>query len=290
MRTFGYPLRARIGQWPSRAALNKKSGPPQGKVKSFFKIFGELGATAAIPSSPNQSVRCPKQRLRCWLQPFSFPPRLHLRRAEAAVQALANLRVTPVTAALERAKVDLRVTPAIVALEQARPDLQVTPATAALERAKADLPWRGNRTRNSAINGAAMSARPVRIMLMGAAVILSTIAPVPTFAESEQTEWNVQDLYKYCKGVQGSLGKVFCLEFVSSAARPVFTNGLTLKDTKSPPDLGTRSIPSACPKLFVSNDAMVEAFSEWANQHLENWSANAQTGVMQAMHDTWPCL
>jgi hypothetical protein len=208
----------------------------------------------------------------------------------ALERAKPDLRVTPVTAALERAKVDLRVTPAIVALEQARPDLQVTPATAALERAKADLPWRGNRTRNSAINGAAMSARPVRIMLMGAAVILSTIAPVPTFAESEQTEWNVQDLYKYCKGVQGSLGKVFCLEFVSSAARPVFTNGLTLKDTKSPPDLGTRSIPSACPKLFVSNDAMVEAFSEWANQHLENWSANAQTGVMQAMHDTWPCL
>jgi len=206
------------------------------------------------------------------------------------VQALANLRVTPVTAALERAKVDLRVTPVTAALERAKADLRVTPVTAALERAKADLPWRGNRTRNSAINGAAMSARPVRIMLMGAAVILSTIAPVPTFAESEQTEWNVQDLYKYCKGVQGSLGKVFCLEFVSSAARPVFTNGLTLKDTKSPPDLGTRSIPSACPKLFVSNDAMVEAFSEWANQHLENWSANAQTGVMQAMHDTWPCL
>ena len=135
-----------------------------------------------------------------------------------------------------------------------------------------------------------MSARPLHVMLMGAAVILSTIAPVPTFAESGKTDWNVQDLYKQCKGVQGSLGKVFCLEFVSSVARPVFTNSLILKDIKDSPDLGTRSIPSACPKSFVSNDAMVEAFSEWANQHLENWSANAQTGVMQAMHDTWPCL
>jgi hypothetical protein len=125
-------------------------------------------------------------------------------------------------------------------------------------------------------------------MLMGAAVILSTIAPVSTFAESEQSEWNVQDLYKQCKGVQGSLGKVFCLEFVSSAARPVFTNRLTLKDVKDPPR--TKSIPSACPKLFISNEAMAEAFSEWANQHLENWNANAQTGVMQAMHDTWPCM
>jgi len=127
-------------------------------------------------------------------------------------------------------------------------------------------------------------------MLIGAAVICLTIAPVPTFAESEQTEWKVQDLYKQCKGVEGSLGKVFCLEFVSSAARRVFTNRLTLQDIQDPAVLVKRSISSACPKSFVSNDAMVEAFSEWADQHLENWSANAQTGVVQAMHDTWPCL
>ena len=135
-----------------------------------------------------------------------------------------------------------------------------------------------------------MSARQVHLMLIGAAVIFLTIAPVPTFAEFEQTEWNVHDLYKQCEGVQGSLGKVFCVEFVSSVARRIFPNRLTLKDIKDPADLVTRSISSACPKSFVSNDAMVEAFSEWANQHLENWSASAQTGVMQAMHDTWPCL
>jgi hypothetical protein len=98
---------------------------------------------------------------------------------------------------------------------------------------------------------------------------------------------NVQELYKQCKG--GSFGEVFCLEFVSRVARQVFTNGLALKDIKDPPDLMTMSIPSACPKSFVSNDAMVEAFSEWANQHIEKWSASAQIGVIQAMRDTWPC-
>jgi hypothetical protein len=203
---------------------------------------------------------------------------------------LANLQVTPATVVLERPLANLRVTPATVALERPLAKLRVTPDTVVLERALANLRWKVSRSRNSASNQAAMSARPLHVMLMGAAIILSTIAPVPTFAESEQTEWNVQDLYKQCKGVQGSLGNVFCLEFVSSVARRVFTNRLTLKDIKDPPDLETRSIPSACPKSFVSNDAMVEAFSEWANQHLENWSANAQTGVMQAMHDTWPCL
>ena len=134
-----------------------------------------------------------------------------------------------------------------------------------------------------------MSARPLCALLMGAA-FLSAITPAPTFAEFENTEWHVQDLYKQCKGVQGSLGKIFCLEFVSSIARQAITNGLAMKDIKDPPNLTTISIPSACPKSFVSNDAMVEAFSEWANEHLENWSANAQTGVMQAMRDTWPCF
>src|SRR5215475_10295376 len=136
-----------------------------------------------------------------------------------------------------------------------------------------------------------MSARRFHAILIGAVVILPTIAPVSTFAEfEEKTEWDVQKLYKQCRGRKGSLDEIFCLEFVSAVARQVFTNGLALKSIKDPPDLMTISIPSACPKSFVSNDAMVEAFSEWANQHIEKWSASAQIGVMQAMRDTWPCF
>ena len=135
-----------------------------------------------------------------------------------------------------------------------------------------------------------MSARARHGMLMGAAVILSTIAPAQTFAEFEKTEWNVHELYKQCMERKGSLDKLFCLEFVSGVARQVFANGRTLKYIKDLPDLMTMSVPSACPKSFVSNDAMVEAFSAWANQHIEKWSASAQKGVMQAMRDTWPCF
>ena len=39
------------------------------------------------------------------------------------------------------------------------------------------------------------SATPHHVMLMGAAVILSTIAPLPTFAEFENTDWDVQELF-----------------------------------------------------------------------------------------------
>ena len=78
-----------------------------------------------------------------------------------------------------------------------------------------------------------MSARPLCALLMGAA-FLSAITPAPTFAEFEKTEWDVQELYKQCKGRQGSLDEIFCLEFVSGVARQVFTNGLALKDIKDP--------------------------------------------------------
>jgi hypothetical protein len=47
-------------------------------------------------------------------------------------------------------------------------------------------------------------------MLMGAAVIFSTIASVPSFAASEETKWiNVQDLYKQCDARQGSFDEIF---------------------------------------------------------------------------------
>jgi hypothetical protein len=41
-----------------------------------------------------------------------------------------------------------------------------------------------------------MSARPLHVMLMEVVVVLSIIAPVPTFADFEKTEWDVQALYK----------------------------------------------------------------------------------------------
>jgi Rap1a immunity proteins len=133
-----------------------------------------------------------------------------------------------------------------------------------------------------------MNARPLPVMLMATAIILPAITPVPTFADAEKPVWDVQELYKQCK-YKGSLEKIFCLEFVSNAARQVFTNGVALRDLKRAPDPAKITIPSACPKSFVSNDAMVEAFSEWANEHLEKWNTSADAGVMQAMHDTWPC-
>jgi Rap1a immunity proteins len=135
-----------------------------------------------------------------------------------------------------------------------------------------------------------MTTRPLHVMLIGAAVILSTIAPAPTFAGFEKTEWDVEELHNQCLRQKGSLDVVFCLEFVSAVARQVFRNGLALKGIKDPTDLMTKSIPSACPKSLVSNDAMVEAFSEWVNEHLEKWTLSAQTGVMEAMRDTWPCF
>jgi hypothetical protein len=135
-----------------------------------------------------------------------------------------------------------------------------------------------------------MSAKSLYATLILAAVVLSTIAPAPTSADSDNPEWDVHALYKQCNYKEGSLNKIFCLEFVSAVGRKVFTIGLPLKDPRADaPSSMTLSILYACPKSIVSNDAMVQAFNEWANQHLEKWNTSARTGVMQAMSDTWPC-
>ena len=84
-----------------------------------------------------------------------------------------------------------------------------------------------------------MNARPLHVMLIAAAIILPATTPV--LAETEKTVWNVQELYKQCQ-YKGSLERIFCLEFVSNAARQVFTNGLALKDLKRPPDLASNPI------------------------------------------------
>ena len=134
-----------------------------------------------------------------------------------------------------------------------------------------------------------MSTRPLHVALVGAALILSAIAQVPIFADA--TKLSVQELHDQCSmGVRGSLNKIFCLEFVAAIARQAFRNGFALQTVRDRhADLITTSISSACPKSFVSNEAMVEAFNEWAGEHFEKWSTSAETGVMQAMHDTWPC-
>jgi len=119
-----------------------------------------------------------------------------------------------------------------------------------------------------------MSARPLHVTLAGAVLILSAIAPVPTFAE--KTAWDVQELYKH-KGVRGSLDEIFFLEFVAAVARQVFRNGLALKDIKNSPDfndrrpghanvekLGTgtrKSYQSSNPRLKYAGDALVDEFT-----------------------------
>ena len=105
-------------------------------------------------------------------------------------------------------------------------------------------------------------------MLVAAAIILPAITPVPTFAETEKPVWDVQELYKQCK-YKGSLEKIFCLEFVSNAARQVFTNGLALKGLERPPGLAKIAIPSACPKSFVS-------MMQWLRL-----STNGQTNILK---------
>src|SRR5262249_23130914 len=82
------------------------------------------------------------------------------------------------------------------------------------------------------------------------------VVPVSKFLATGRNKGGSQDLYTVQR-TKGSFDEIFCLEFVSGVAHQLFANGLALKDIKDPRDLMTMPIPSACPKSFVSNDAMI---------------------------------
>ena len=39
----------------------------------------------------------------------------------------------------------------------------------------------------------------------------------------------------------------------------------------------------------VTRGAMLQAFLIWAEKHPEKWSHYNGTGVLEALHETWPC-
>jgi Rap1a immunity proteins len=46
---------------------------------------------------------------------------------------------------------------------------------------------------------------------------------------------------------------------------------------------------SMCITEHVSSGAMVQAFRNWAERNPKDWGKEAVLGVMNALHETWPC-
>jgi hypothetical protein len=126
------------------------------------------------------------------------------------------------------------------------------------------------------------------------------VAPIPTRSQAPKKEMDVQWLYGQCKEAKPS-SQSFCSGFISGIALQMFWTGSWL--IKKPPsgttplydrltnddDRSTVSFLSACTELAASGEAMRQAFINWAEKHPQEWSADSQLGVMQAIHSAWRC-
>jgi hypothetical protein len=125
------------------------------------------------------------------------------------------------------------------------------------------------------------------------ALALAFFSPFSSAARDAATE--VQDLYRLCLSPSWEFEDATCKAFVSGIAEQMTFNGRTAtlpRKSGGPADGRDRewlSTLSACIPTDTSPATMVEAFIDWAEKHPERWTAPRQTGVMQALNQTWPC-
>jgi hypothetical protein len=127
------------------------------------------------------------------------------------------------------------------------------------------------------------------------ALLALMLAPLPARAESsvfegisQPVDFTVGTLYQVCgtvtRDAQSSLDYGFCSGFIAGIGRTMFLTG----QIDSPGATRTQFIV-ACSNVGVTTAALVQAFKNWAVKHPEHWGIQAESGVITALRETWPC-
>jgi hypothetical protein len=101
------------------------------------------------------------------------------------------------------------------------------------------------------------------------------------FAQTgEKSPVTTQDLYRACQAPQGRTDYGFCLGYIVAAG-----NLMALNSIQGPNKF------TICPadRRPPSGEAMIQAFSNWAQAHPQEWSDDSLIGLTLALQATWPC-
>jgi hypothetical protein len=128
--------------------------------------------------------------------------------------------------------------------------------------------------------------------LLGAAMFATFLFPFSS--ASQESRKDVQSLHRMCKASGANVELSFCLGFISGVAEQMILTGqlasLLRKDGGLADERERKlllAISSCSGK--ASFGAMVQAFTNWAEKHPEEWTSSRQLGVMKALSETWPC-
>lgn len=123
-----------------------------------------------------------------------------------------------------------------------------------------------------------MGVSMLRLMI---ALLVMSLGQNP--ANSQETKQNVQRLLGWCKQPQSSAGFNLCVGFVGGVGSTMVNLGQVYENKPE-----TREITGLCGS-GATVGAMVQAFTNWAEGHPEEWTMNAGLGVMLALREKWPC-
>lgn len=118
-------------------------------------------------------------------------------------------------------------------------------------------------------------------------LLLSTLVAVfPAYAEEKST---VQNLYVQCKA-KTSVDTIECVRFLQGAFSTMRIAGEWATDKVTPADAreGLLTV-GICTTTPVSGAQLVQAFSNWAEQHPAYWQYDASYGVLFAFKSEWRC-
>src|SRR5262245_32965256 len=91
---------------------------------------------------------------------------------------------------------------------------------------------------------------------------------------------DVQQLYEACSHKTADRDGMFCMGFMTAMLH-------TMRMFGGADDAGVRFSFGVCSKDPISYGAAIQSFLNWAEKHPEQWSKSMETGVIQALRETW---
>jgi hypothetical protein len=124
------------------------------------------------------------------------------------------------------------------------------------------------------------------MQFVGFALALSVAAATVAHAQDTDLVLSVQGLYQTCKAPNGATDASPCIEYIAGIADQMVLNSVLREKVRAE---SWRLVSSLAICDAPTYGAMRQVFINWAEKHPEKWSNPRSIGVVQALHEAWPC-
>jgi Ssp1 endopeptidase immunity protein Rap1a len=125
----------------------------------------------------------------------------------------------------------------------------------------------------------------LKIILLGVFVLM--VLPYP--CRAEKSKLDVQELLEKCDSPGGSETAWYCVGYIGGVSDMMGLNGGARSAFDKEASATLSRMAMCWEGGFPSFGARMQAFTNWAKKHPEEWGDPQLQGVVKAMRETWPC-